>query len=107
MTIDGVMKDVIIEGSKPGYIKNTLIQVGMERGSAVGTAGVKIDIASDEDEYIGDESQELSISLWTIAVCITEKAGSTVHAQGARQRPSQTKEEPLGAYEALDALLTR
>eukprot|EP00971_Amphidinium_carterae_P287947 5716097-Amphidinium_carterae.1 len=46
------MRDVIIEGSKPGCFKNTLIQVGMEKGSAVGTAGMKIEVASGEnDEY--------------------------------------------------------
>eukprot|EP00971_Amphidinium_carterae_P236060 4685016-Amphidinium_carterae.1 len=45
MQIDGVMKDVIIEGSKPGYFKNTLIQAGIERGSVVGTAGVKLETA--------------------------------------------------------------
>eukprot|EP00971_Amphidinium_carterae_P331942 6465804-Amphidinium_carterae.2 len=64
MQIDGVMKDVIIEGSKPGYMKNALIQAGVERGSAVGTAGVKIEVASgEEDEYIGDESHKIYRSI--------------------------------------------
>eukprot|EP00971_Amphidinium_carterae_P173427 3437877-Amphidinium_carterae.1 len=53
------MKDVIFEGSKPGYFKYTLIQAGMERGSAVCTAGVKLEVASDDDEYIGDESHKI------------------------------------------------
>eukprot|EP00971_Amphidinium_carterae_P349129 6490861-Amphidinium_carterae.2 len=59
MQVDGVMKNVIIEGSKPGYFKNTLIRAGMERGSAVGAAGVKIEVASGSDEYIGDESHKI------------------------------------------------
>eukprot|EP00971_Amphidinium_carterae_P151512 3003792-Amphidinium_carterae.3 len=60
MQIDGVMKDVIIEGSRPGYFKNTLIQAGMERGgSAVGAAGVKLATTREDDEYIGDESHKI------------------------------------------------
>eukprot|EP00971_Amphidinium_carterae_P014413 284679-Amphidinium_carterae.3 len=59
MQMNGVMKDVIIEGSIPGYFKNIPIQAGMERGSAVGTAGVKLDTANDSDEYIGDESHKI------------------------------------------------
>eukprot|EP00971_Amphidinium_carterae_P253782 5037932-Amphidinium_carterae.3 len=59
MQIDGVTKDVIIEGSKPGYMKNTLIQVGMERGSAVGIAGCKLETSNDNSEYIGDESHRI------------------------------------------------
>eukprot|EP00971_Amphidinium_carterae_P124551 2467307-Amphidinium_carterae.1 len=47
MQVDGIMKDVIIEASTPGYMKNTLIQAGMERGSAVGTAGSKIEMTSE------------------------------------------------------------
>eukprot|EP00971_Amphidinium_carterae_P348842 6490700-Amphidinium_carterae.2 len=64
MQIDGVMKDVIIEVSKP-YFKNTntLIQAGMERGSAVGTAGVKLATTSEDDEYIGDESHKIHRSV--------------------------------------------
>eukprot|EP00971_Amphidinium_carterae_P024649 486000-Amphidinium_carterae.1 len=81
--MDGVTKDVIFEGSKPGYFKNTLIQAGMERGSAVGTAGVKIDMANDsEDEYIGDEHHRIYITR------------------------SRTKEESSSVDEALDEILT-
>eukprot|EP00971_Amphidinium_carterae_P268620 5329033-Amphidinium_carterae.2 len=35
MQVDGVMKDVIIEGSRPGYVKNALIQAGVERSETV------------------------------------------------------------------------
>eukprot|EP00971_Amphidinium_carterae_P015126 298744-Amphidinium_carterae.1 len=56
MRIDGVMKDVIIEGSKPGYFKNTLTQAGMESGSAVGTAGVKLATASGDSVPLPDTS---------------------------------------------------
>eukprot|EP00971_Amphidinium_carterae_P348036 6490286-Amphidinium_carterae.2 len=62
MEVGGVMKDVIIEGSKPGYFKHTLIQAGMvrmEKGSAVGTAGVKLAVSGEEDEHIGDESHKI------------------------------------------------
>eukprot|EP00971_Amphidinium_carterae_P053759 1058669-Amphidinium_carterae.1 len=40
MEIDGIKRDAIVEGSKPGYFHNTLVQAGMEKGSAVGTAGM-------------------------------------------------------------------
>eukprot|EP00971_Amphidinium_carterae_P189805 3767446-Amphidinium_carterae.1 len=53
------MKDVITEGSKPGYVRHILIQAGMERGIAVGTAGVKLEIASEDGEYIGDENHKI------------------------------------------------
>eukprot|EP00971_Amphidinium_carterae_P153499 3043172-Amphidinium_carterae.1 len=29
---DGIKQEAIVEGSKPGYFQNTLIQAGMERG---------------------------------------------------------------------------
>eukprot|EP00971_Amphidinium_carterae_P220158 4370615-Amphidinium_carterae.1 len=32
LVIDGIMKEAIVEGSKPGYFQNTLIQAGMEKG---------------------------------------------------------------------------
>eukprot|EP00971_Amphidinium_carterae_P336781 6473325-Amphidinium_carterae.4 len=46
-------KDVIVE-SKPGYFRNTIIQAGMEKGSAVGTASVKQEIAEEDDEYLSE-----------------------------------------------------
>eukprot|EP00971_Amphidinium_carterae_P307438 6109618-Amphidinium_carterae.1 len=32
--IDGITKEANVEGSKPGCFQNTLIQAGMEKGSA-------------------------------------------------------------------------
>eukprot|EP00971_Amphidinium_carterae_P168460 3337640-Amphidinium_carterae.1 len=53
---DGITKEAIVEGSKPGYFQTTLIQAGMERGSAVGTAGVRsAEVKADSDDYIGEE----------------------------------------------------
>eukprot|EP00971_Amphidinium_carterae_P323016 6419762-Amphidinium_carterae.1 len=59
MQVDGVTRGVIVEGSKPGYMKNTLIQAGMERGSAVGPAGSKLGVTSEDSEYVGDESHKV------------------------------------------------
>eukprot|EP00971_Amphidinium_carterae_P086195 1705375-Amphidinium_carterae.3 len=50
MQIDDVTRDAIIEGSKPGYMQNTLIQAGMERGSAVGTAGGKLELSEEDNQ---------------------------------------------------------
>eukprot|EP00971_Amphidinium_carterae_P137194 2718588-Amphidinium_carterae.5 len=55
MAIDGIKRDVIIEGSHPGYFKHTLIQAGMEKGSAVGSAGIKPETAGEADEYIDED----------------------------------------------------
>eukprot|EP00971_Amphidinium_carterae_P307064 6102441-Amphidinium_carterae.1 len=64
MESDGVMRDTIVEGSKPGYFRNTLIQAGMEKGSAVGTAGMKSEKTLEADEYIGEaEHKELGRGL--------------------------------------------
>eukprot|EP00971_Amphidinium_carterae_P009860 194357-Amphidinium_carterae.1 len=30
MEVDGITRDVIVKGSKPGYFRNTLTQAGME-----------------------------------------------------------------------------
>eukprot|EP00971_Amphidinium_carterae_P230456 4573790-Amphidinium_carterae.1 len=51
LVIDGIMKEAIVEGSKPGYVQNTLIQAGMEKGSAAGTAGVRTVESKEVDEY--------------------------------------------------------
>eukprot|EP00971_Amphidinium_carterae_P348625 6490597-Amphidinium_carterae.2 len=53
------MRDVIIEGSKPGCFKNTLIQAGMERGSAVGTAGVKLETAEGDDNFVNEKDHKI------------------------------------------------
>eukprot|EP00971_Amphidinium_carterae_P092953 1840300-Amphidinium_carterae.1 len=58
----------------------------MERGSAVGTAGVK-SASTDSDEYV---------------VRIPEETGRIVHTQGTRQGSSQTTTKPLVAHEAFD-----
>eukprot|EP00971_Amphidinium_carterae_P127433 2524893-Amphidinium_carterae.1 len=52
------MRDTIVEGSKPGYFRNTLIQA-MEKGSAVGTAGVKSVETKEADEYIGEAEHKV------------------------------------------------
>eukprot|EP00971_Amphidinium_carterae_P209097 4148231-Amphidinium_carterae.1 len=59
MEIDGVMRDTIVEGSKPGGFRNTLIQAGVEKRSAVGTAGMKSVETKDADEYIGEEDHKI------------------------------------------------
>eukprot|EP00971_Amphidinium_carterae_P157543 3123170-Amphidinium_carterae.1 len=59
MEIDGVMRDTIGKGSKPGYFWNTLIQAAMEKGSAVGTAGVKSVEMKESDEYIGETEHKV------------------------------------------------
>eukprot|EP00971_Amphidinium_carterae_P059129 1169258-Amphidinium_carterae.1 len=58
IVIDGITKEAIVEGSKPGYFQNTLIQAGMEKGSAVGTAGVKSVDVKDTDLYTGEEDHK-------------------------------------------------
>eukprot|EP00971_Amphidinium_carterae_P231927 4602835-Amphidinium_carterae.2 len=63
MMIDGVSKNVIVEGSKPGCFQNSLIQAGKEKGSAVGTAGIQQGTAEDDDEFISEEDHSLLIQI--------------------------------------------
>eukprot|EP00971_Amphidinium_carterae_P229513 4553604-Amphidinium_carterae.4 len=46
MEVDGIKRDVIIEA-------------GMEKGSAVGTAGIKPETAGEADEYIGEDDHKI------------------------------------------------
>eukprot|EP00971_Amphidinium_carterae_P032412 638353-Amphidinium_carterae.1 len=59
MKIDGVVMDIIIEVSKPGYFKHTCLQAKMERGSEVGIAGVKLETAGEDDVFISDEDPKI------------------------------------------------
>eukprot|EP00971_Amphidinium_carterae_P292825 5813573-Amphidinium_carterae.1 len=57
--IDGITRDTIVEGSKPGYFRDTLIQAGMEKGRAVGTAGMKSAKTLEAEEYIGEAEHKV------------------------------------------------
>eukprot|EP00971_Amphidinium_carterae_P090905 1799064-Amphidinium_carterae.1 len=101
---------VIIEGSKPGYVKNTLIQGDMERGSAVGTAGSKLEMTSEDSEYVGDEShknRDKICSMWQTTVRITKEARFTVHFEGTWTGLGQINKGPLQVDEALHEIHMR
>eukprot|EP00971_Amphidinium_carterae_P189636 3764177-Amphidinium_carterae.1 len=78
----------------------------MERGSAVGTAGVRsAEVnAESKDDYIGDDLHRVfrSVYMWATTVCIAEETGHIVHIERTWQRSSQTTTKPLFANEAFD-----
>eukprot|EP00971_Amphidinium_carterae_P349480 6491037-Amphidinium_carterae.4 len=85
MEIVGITRDVIVEGSKPGYFRNTLIEAGMEKGSAVVTAGVKSEKTQEADDYIGEEDHKVYRSGGRLQlICISETTRHSLHTEGIR-----------------------
>eukprot|EP00971_Amphidinium_carterae_P065394 1295703-Amphidinium_carterae.1 len=93
MKIDGIMKDVIVEGSKPGCFKRTFIQCGMERGSAVGTTRVRLETAEGDDDFINKEEHKIYRSVCGWLQFTSPRRPDLLFTLKELGRPSKAKEE--------------